>query len=555
MSARSLRAYAAAASLVTAAGCSLFVSTAEPVQCSTDRDCEATPSLRGRTCQAGICAVERPLETADAGGGDPLMNCVSTETCTQLTSGRLSVCRTPGQPCVQLQTPQCHTVRGSAGSPDAVVLGVILPLTAQQVNGSRPRDAYAERLLTAMRLAIDDFEAALPGGLFMADGKRRPFGLVACDSYATPAGAVAAFEHLTNVVKTPAVIIGSDRDLASVAPLATTTKTAIACSDCIGTLPPGPLAWRVGPRLELEAPMVARRVADLESALHALPSPPTNVRLSVLREPARALDAIYSRFVASARLNGMPLSQNDAGSFLPVQTDDPLETAANWSASADAVVAFQPDIVVVLAQSDFPDHYLPLIESRWPAGARKPFYITTSLNNSDAQFASVPGIDEIRLRLSGSRPAHRADLQANVDDFVNRWRFYANGQTPGGNWTGFEAVYSLAYAALAARAQPIFDGPHISAGFERLRGGATVVDYRHSTIANAAALLGSGPASIDVRGLWSDLDWNPLTRDFDSDVGTYCLVRTPDNNLIVKSDAGLRLETKTGLFSGAFACE
>lgn len=550
-----LRLAAGTAAIAFVAGCSLLLDTAEATQCSTQRDCESTSALRNRVCKEGFCVLpgadDLPPVSVDGGG----TGCGTTELCTQANSGRISVCKSPGGSCTPWQTEQCSTVAGSIKDPEAVVIGSIFPLTAKQVSGEAIDYPYAQRLRNALSFAIKDFEKQLPGGAFAAgDGKQRPFAVIHCDSRQTAEGAMSAFQHLTEVVGVQAIVVGSDDDMAAIAAAATTKKTAIACSDCVAALPPGPLVWRIGPRIALEAPMIARRVLDHEAEIKALPSPPATVKVAVLKTPGRASDAFYEALAPILKFNGGKSLLANGADFTVIETDDARVKNVDHDKFATMVASFQPDILIVAMGDDFPLFYLPLIETKMAGAPRKPRYLTTSLNNDVTQFADrlTP---ELCTRVSGARPLYTPEFQANIDAFVARYLAPHNFVQPDGNWTGFEAGYSIALAALAARSQPIFDGPHISAGFERLRGGATKIDFRPDSIPLAFGLLGSPSVQLDVRGLWSDLDWNVTTRDFDSDVGTYCYYRDGLGNLLQRPNAGPSLDTKTGSFTGTFSCE
>lgn len=533
--------------------CSLLLDVPEATQCSTQRDCDSKPALQGRICSEGFCvarAKDLPPVSNDAGNG-----CVSTDLCTQINSGRISVCKTQGGACTPWQTEQCKWVSGSIRDPQAVVIGTILPMTAKQVGGPLREIPYSERIKNAIDLSVADFEKALPGGALARDGKQRPFAVVHCDSQYTASGANAAFKHLTEVVGVQALIVGSDDDMASIAAPATLSKVAIACSDCVGNLPSGPLVWRIGPRLALEAPMLARRVQDIEAQIMAAPMAPPEIKVAVLQAAGLGPEALYDALAKSLRFNGKSILENGLN-FRAIKTDNPLETSVNHDKFAQQVVEFQPDILIVAMADDFPHFYLSLIENKWPTGARKPHYLTTSLNNTVTSFgAALTNDDDLRPRVTGTRPLLTAAFQANINDFVARYLPENNFVQPDGNWSGFEAGYAMAYAILASRSQPVLDGPHISAGFERLRGGATIVDLRPDSIPVATGLLANPSAEIDIRGLWSDLDWDVERRDFDSNVGTYCFVRDASSNLKINPSAGLSLDTKTGEFSGSFACE
>jgi hypothetical protein len=552
---RTLRlAVVACALALSTTACSVILSTAEPTQCTTTRDCDANPAFRNRVCEEGFCVIPRariePVSN-DAGEG-----CVSSELCTQANSNKASVCAKAGGPCTPWQTEQCPFVAGAWSDPNAIVIGTILPFSVKQADGRLPRLPYVERVRRAIDLGLDELTTAVPGGLAAPGGGRRPFAVLHCDSYFDEAATRAAMTHLTDVVGAQAIILGGDEELAAVTPKAIEKQTAIVCSDCTGPLPPGPLAWRIVPPLALEAPMAAWRIADLETTIKSGPTPPAAIKVAVLtEEPGRGPAAFIASLVAKLRFNGKTVAENGAN-FTIVKAENPLKQSVNHVAHAETIATFAPDVLVVAMGADFPKHYVQLIESKWSVGKAKPYYVMTDLNYEVAPFVSVlgPGDEDLRKRISGTRPGFDPALQANIDAYTIRYKQAYNFLAPDGNHSGYDAFYVSAFGIAGALIQPIFDGPRISAGIERLRGG-TLVDFRPESIGLALALLGQPTAKLDARGLWSSLDWNLATRDLETDVSMYCFQRDTDGALVAKPDAGPRLTTSTGAVTGTFTCD
>ena len=537
---------------LAAAGCSLLLDTAEPVQCATDADCDASPALRNRVCRQGFCVNPEldPGFTADAGEG-----CVSTTLCTQGNSNQPSVCRRAGGECTPIATEQCKDVEGAWDDPNAIFIGDIQPFTTRQVDGaSSPPSPYADRVRRAINLAVDEFDTQAPGGFVFFDGRRRPLAVVHCDSGFVSESARSAFRHLTEAVGAQAVILGADKDLAAIAADATAKQVAIACSDCVGPLPEGPLAWRIIPRLELEAPMAAWRVSKLEEQIKSGPNPPAAIKVAVLLSPGRATEAFVNALTDTLQFNGKK-AQDNVTTFTIVRTEDPTTASVNHDKHASTIAAFAPDVVVVAMGPDFTTYYLRNIEGKWPAGKRRPHYVTTDLNFSLEPFAAAITSDDVRRRISGTRPGFDANLQKNIDAFTARYLIANDYKQPDFAHSGYDAFYATALAVLASRVGAVVDGPHIAASFERLRGGADLVDFRPENINYAVSLLGQPTTKIDVRGLWSNLDWKLPSRDMDVDVSMYCLQLDADGNLFINPNAGPHLRISTGLVEGEYLCD
>lgn len=547
--------FAALAACALAAGCSLILQTADPIQCSTQRDCDGNPSFNGRVCTDGFCVVpSAPIVPVsnEAGAG-----CVTSAICTQQNSGKASVCKTAGGPCTPWQTPQCNLIHGPWDNPNVFVVGTILPFAMKQVDGSLATIDYTDRLRRAIDLAADDFAAAATAGIPVPGVGNRPFAVLHCDSELDPTLAKAAMTHLTDVVGAQAIIVGADQDLAAVAEQAIAKKPAIACSDCVAALPPGVAAWRVVPSIALEAPMAAWRVNDIEAKLAAGPSPPTTLKVAVLETPDPGPKAFVDALVGTLHFNGGKSVAQNGSAFTVEMTEDASKQAVNYIAHADALAAFQPDVVVIAMGAEFPIHYLQLLEAKWTTSKPKPYYVMTTLNFEASPFATVIGAgdDDVRKRLSGTRPGYDATLQANIDAFTIHYKTTYNFKAPDGNYSGYDAFYATAYAMIAATNGITLDGPHVSAGFERLRNGTTI-DFRPNQIGLGLTLLGSAANEINVRGLTSGLDWNVTTHDITvPDLGIYCLARSGDGSIVIQPDTGPRMQTSSGTVTGTYTCD
>lgn len=551
---RTLR-LASLAVFLVGGGCSFLLSTAEPSQCSSQRDCDAEPAFRDRICREGFCVV--PAAKVDPVSTDSGPGCVSSQLCTQANSGKASVCKKAGGACTPWVTPQCPTIRGAWADPNAIVIGSLQPFSVKQANGQFAKVEYAERVQRAIDLGLDELTAAAPTGIAVPGGPHRPFAVLHCDSSYDLALARAAMSHLTEVVGAQAIIVGADQDLAAVSAQAAEKKTAIACSDCVAPFPPGAIAWRIVPPLALEAPMVAWRVSELETTIKAGPTPPAVLRVAVLATPEPAPSAFISALIAKLRFNNKSVVENGA-SFTVVTTEDVTKQAVNYGAHADTLASFAPDVLVVAMGAEFPAHYLQLIEAKWPAGKPRPYYVMTALNFEVAPFVSVlgPADEDLRKRLSGARPGFDQALQDNIDSYSLRYKQANNFKAPDGNFSGYDAFYSMAYAIAAASTQLLLDGPHISAGFERL-GAGTVIDLGPAQLGLAIAILGGPAGTINARGLLSHLDWNVTTRELVvPDSSLYCFQRDAGGGLVIKHDAGPRFTNSTGLVSGTtYSCD
>jgi len=534
-------------------GCSLLLSTAEPTQCTGQRDCDANPALRDRVCKDGFCV--RPQE--DPGQVSPPIDaCSSTEHCTLMNGGQASVCRKAGGPCIPLATGPCETIRGEWQGADPIFIGTILPLTAN-ANGNVKSYPYSKRVQRAMDLALAELNAAVPEGLFFPNAPRRRFALVHCDSSFDPAIAQIAMAHLTEVVGAHAVIVGSDHDLTAIRAKALEMQTSVVCSDCVAPFPSAPaLAWRIVPPLANEAAMAAWRIGELEKQLKSGATPPSTLKVAILAAPDPAPAAFVSALRDKLWFNGKTASEN-GGAFLVRTAENAAVTTVKFEEHIAALTAFEPDVLVVAMGADFPAEYLPSLEMGWTPTKAKPHYVMTALNSEASPFEAVLGPDEdLRRRISGTRQAPDPAMRDHIESYELRYWEHSNFEHSDMDFSGYDAFYATAYAiAGAASASPVLDGPRIDAAFARLRSGPRF-EVGPAKLGAALMRLAVPTESIDVHGLATHLDWDVTTRELTPvEVGLYCFERSGDGQIHVELDTGPRMDPVTGEVRGVYACD
>lgn len=532
-----------------AAGCSLIVNTSDRAQCQTTADCDANPALRNRVCQQGFCALKQPEQGPTENDAGP--TCVSTELCTQANSGRASICKRAGvTPCTPLVIDgDCPTITGKWKDPNAIIVGSLLPLTIKLPNKTSPESPYSKRLLRAIDLAAEEIDAAAPSGFQIANAQR-PIAVLHCDSRGDPDHARQMFTHLVEDAGAQAVIVGWDVDLASIAPLATENKTTVICSDCFTPAPPGTTTWKILPTITSDAPLVAWRVADLEDQIKA--QSPGDIRVAVLVDGAPAQRLFAEEVAKKLVFNGVSAAQNGVTKFLPIQTEDPRTHFIDYDAYDQQIADFAPDIVVVAMASDFPTYHLPRIEAKWPAGKPRPFYVVTEISYDAAPFEKASLDDSVIARISGTHPFTSPERANNIQGFSTRYRL-SYKEPPNGNFSGYEAFYATALAIAANGSQPVLDGPRISAGFSSLLGGAPYDLGPGGPLNIALESLAKGQ-KIDIRGLYTDLDWDLATREIVTDMGMFCFTRQPGGPLEIHDVPAVRWSATTGQVTGTYAC-
>lgn len=533
---------------VLAAGCSLIVNTSDRIQCQTTADCDANPALQGRICDQGFCALRTPQPSPVTEAGPA---CVDTNLCTQANSGRASICKVAGStPCTPLEIDgDCPTITGRWKDPHAIIVGSLLPLTIKLPNNTAPESPYSKRVLRAIDLAVEELDAANPSGVRIGS-EQRPIAVLHCDSRGDPAHAQKMFTHLTENAGAQAVIVGWDVDLAAIAPLAIQKQTTLVCSDCFTPAPPGTTTWKILPSITSDVGLVAWRVNDLENAIKA--QTPGDIKVAVLVDGAPAQRLFAEELAKKLVFNGVSAAQNGATKFLAVQTEDPRTSFIDYDAYDQQIADFAPDIVVVGMASDFPTYHLPRIEKKWPASKARPRYVLTQISYDAAPFENALTEDTLRVRISGTHPFTSAERASNIQGFSTRYQL-SYKEPPNGNFSGYEAFYATALAINSNAGQPVLDAARISAGFGNLVAG-DIYDLGPGGALNIALETLKNGRKIDIRGLYTDLDWNLTTREVTTDMGMFCFTRQPGGPLEIHDVPGLRWNATTGQVSGTYAC-
>jgi hypothetical protein len=537
----------AGALLLLLASCSLIVDTENRTQCQTTADCDANPALAGRVCKLGFCAAKEtqvgPVNT-DAGEG-----CSTTEICTAKNSGRASVCKRPGTPCVPwVSDDACPYITGDWKNPDALMIGSLIPLTIRQAQGaSNVELPYSQRLMRAIDLAVDEVAQKAVLGFFVGN-EHRPLAVLHCDSQGKPEIARALFTHLTDVVGAPAVIVGWSEDLDAIASVPRANEKTIVCSDCLAPAPPGLKPWHILPSLQADAALVAWRVAELEKELGA-----GTLKVGVLIDGAGPQKFFAEQLDLVLRFNGgKSPSENGPTNYRLFQTEDPRKNTIPYDDWAGRIAEFAPDVLVVGMATDFPERHLPRIEARWPTDKPRPRYVLTQISYDAAPFDEQVKDDALRRRISGTHPFTTPELAKNIAGFEARY-LGVQKERANGNFSGYEAFYSLALAIGANSGQPVFDSARISLGFNSLVAGDPF-DLGPANLSVALDAL-AAEKKLDIRGLYTDLDWNLETREVTSDMGMFCFTRADESAPLALHDVdGVRWSATTKQVIGTYAC-
>lgn len=525
--------------------CSVLYEPADVRQCATDADC-AGPQLSGLSCDQryGLC-----VSTLSSSPG----GCESTEACVAQNGGRAALCRFPGRPCVQIGTAECPSVSGPWQSPDVLLVGSIGPHTLLNHDGTANPVDHTERLVRAIDLGLEEWQREVPEGLFFS---ARPIALVHCDSKGDPEVARRAMDHLISDIQVPAVLTLSDFEEV-VVEQAVQAQVALVQVESHGPSANAPrfeagLVWRMLPPFEEQASLLAWRVSDLEQRLRAARGldPSARLRVALWGDHGAAFDLLVERFRALASFNReRPLAQSGP-SYLELRNADPRYQSMNQFDIVAEVIGFAPDILVVAMGDHFTSYYLPMLEAEWPLALPRPQYVATLLSQELGLLAPIVATnDELRARLSGTGFYVDEATALPLTGFQARYRA-RYGHEPGRTQVGYDSLYATALAIYSADAAGRLDGRNIAAHFERL-GGGTPVTVAPASLSLAKLLLNGGE-QLELQGASSKLDWNPLTRRVEAELGLWCLGREAGGSLTLEENAGPRWSTEG--VTGTYAC-
>lgn len=486
-------------------------------QCSTDDECIPILGVTAdrAQCVAGVCQVKIPPVDNPPDAGP---SCSTNDECTA-TNGSASICRE--QTCVRLLNDVVtQSTDNYKGQKDAVVLGVVLPLT----DGTGSPSPFDKTYADGVRLAIEDWSGGMGGGGLLVGTERRPVVAVFCDSQHDATRVQKCVDHMTSL-KAPAIVFRASDDTNSGGPRAVQANTLVYCSDCephdVSLGNTNGLLWFGAPSLESQIPIRASWIQKLEPDIHKEAGrAPGALRMTLLS----TTDLNYGADVKNAlQVNGASVDWHN----LDVKTTD-------WHALGAQIVGTNPDIVVTAdLGSFFATDIVPEVEKRWNSQTMgpPPRYVASESEAFDQGLEQLIGAnDALRKRITGVWSAEVSDaVISNEEQFFESAFLARFNYRAGGVCTGYESLYALQFAMVAAQSgahTTTLRGDDLREGLKRLVGGPqeNAVDFKPSEIKRGVTLLQQQQV-VDARGLASDLDWDPITGIPQAGAGVWCAAR------------------------------
>jgi hypothetical protein len=506
---------------------------ADATQCAVDSDCEAILGVGpgAAQCNAGVCGpkIRVPTDIDAAASATP---CTSNHECVQQNGGQPALCR--ADRCIPVLTDTVIDATDNYKDQDPILLGFVAPLTTTSDGRVSASDAtYFE----GVKLAVHDWDNGSQGGINTpGTPARHPIGAVFCDSKLDATTVQSCVDHMIDL-KVPAIVFRTARDASAALPHALASKTLVYCSDCEATDLPATatngLLWFGAPALDDQIPIrvdwIQRVEADLRSERGL--SAGATIKVAYLSSAEHVQHA--TNFKSALTFNGVSADANGP-SFLWKSID---RASYDWHALGGELAAFAPDIIVTSEMgSDFHFYVVPEVEARWGAGP-KPRYVASEDESFDARLRRTVGSnDGLRSRITGVWSALPSDAVIDNEETFFEDAFEATyGYRPGGVATGFESFYALSFgltAALAGAQTSVPTGENLAAGMKELVGGAPedVVDFKASEIPRGISILQS-KKKIDARGVYTDLEWDPITGIVHAGAGIWCPSREDDGTI------------------------
>ncbi len=483
----------------------------------------------------------------------PTATCVSNRACT----GSLhepAVCRRDLGTCVALASEDC-TVSSEPRdleSDDTIWIGAMFPKTG-------PGAAeYGTINHNAVELARRDFAQVMAG---LPGERARPLAVLSCDD---AVDAKRAALHLVDRVGAAAVI-GFRNSIEAIelansvfVPRGTVALAAINTNPLVTTVPQphrGPrLVWRTTYSTADAASAIGRLVEDvLEPSVRSegRAGPNQTIRVASLRPKQAAGAALADALFAKLRYNGKGALENGAD-FHEIAFDaDAAEGSAELTRATEQLLAFKPNVIIFAGGRAIVRSVFEPLETRWPAGAPKPRYISIA--------AIYPDVLELigrdagrRRRFFGVTPV--ADTPANARLVMHYSETFPEKitRTASPNST-YDAFYLLAFASFALRSDEAATGERLADAFGRLLPPGRPVDVGIAGIFDAYKTLQSGE-NVDLTGATGKLDFDVARGEAAFDHSILCVGIDQAGRAVDGIPSGLTYLAATHKLDGQLRC-
>lgn len=510
----------------------------------------------------------RDTGTSETGSSCPP---VEAPTCTSATcaaqfGGDAGFC-IEGQ-CVPAITDDCKRAGGDITGDNQIIVGALLGVT-----GTGPTR------VNSLEIAIDEINAA--GGVPDPDQCKpaRKLAFVHCDdTNAGDAGLatdrVRGGNHLLKDLRTP-VIVGSSTSGITLDVATNLTvpnramqfapsSTAISITDFAASPDGTRLLWRAAPSDVGQSSALQKVFAQVETIVNKGAA----VKVALVTKSDAYGAGIATAFRNGLLINGAPATTQVTA--ISYDTTPAGATAPNASIS-NALAALKtaaPDIIVMAGTTELTQFILVPYENERPGGNPLPYYVLADGQKKDdlvadfnvvtttAGYAAING-DKASLhnRIRGTQPGVvTQQLTQNFFNFSYKNRYPTNAVLSYGMAGTYDIGYMIAYAAAAAKGQPL-TGTVLAQNMQFLVGGTEEVDVGSAALARGmTAMLGG--QKVDFNGASGPLDFDLAKGEAPSDYSVWCVKNDPNNagKFTFQEVAGTSYSARTQTLSGNYDC-
>jgi ABC-type branched-subunit amino acid transport system substrate-binding protein len=495
-------------------------------------------------------------------------DCTTNAQCTTLL-GEPAMCVQPAGACAALMSEDCTTITGDPSADGAILIASLLSTTGTQASTNQPR-------VQTVIMATEEINASnASGGVLQSatPGDTRKLVALSCDE---AANLPRAASHLINDLHVSAIVgpnLSQDvLDLTTGNPsigLPSSAQAGVvllppsAIASAIETIPDNGMTFMMVPSDSQRVPLLKQQIGALETQLKTARSK-SSVKIAIFyRDDALGEGTVDG--LTTLTINGMPLSTEISlgnareDSYDPTSTDD--------SAFITAYTKFQPDIVVLVGNSEIVQYFLTPLEAAWPTGVARPYYLGIDSLKNPSLLTAVTGNNDLRLRFRGTGIASTAEtapvLSAFQIAYGQRWKD-ANGNpqpaTQSGMGQAYDAVYTI---ALALTGQKDVTGNGVIAGIPALTGNAaacvygtagidapcfTVTDHVRTLYNNMGTLLAHVP--VTEIGTSGRLEWDAQGNKPSGLIEVWCIDASGPKPVFASS--GLTYDIKTQITAGTY---
>ncbi|HET9622961.1 MAG TPA: hypothetical protein VFP84_16430 [Kofleriaceae bacterium] len=414
---------------------------------------------------------------------EPKPDCQSNTECTTRLGEPAMCIQAPAAHCAALQSEDCTAITGDPSDDRAVLIATLLSTTGPQAATNLARQQAAI-------MAIEEINASnASGGILQsaAPGDARKLVAVSCDE---AANLPRVASHLLTDLHVGAIVgpnLSQDvldlttgdatRGLPSSAQAGTALFPPSAVASAIETIPDNGLTFMMVPSDSQRVPLLKLQINALETQLKAARSKST-IKLAIFYR-SDALGEGTAAGLTTLTINGGTLASAITAGNAREDAYDPKATS--YPTTIAAYTAFQPDIIVMVGTAEIAKYFVPPLETAWPSGVPRPYYLTVDSVKTPDLLTAVTGNNDLRLRVRGTGVTTNAETAPVFSAFQiaygQRWKDdKGNPQPATASSMGptYDAVYTI---ALSLVGQHDVTGNGVIAGIHALAGNTAACTY------------------------------------------------------------------------------